>query len=129
MATITVAGTVTGKQGESPVTVRTFQPKTPGGYAETLASFSVADRAYVYAKEGEERQGQFYRCEFRGRVAEIVADRVKRGDKISVSGQLVQRMYQDKLYLDIKNAQPTFLEPPKQNPDAFASSNGDDIPF
>jgi single stranded DNA-binding protein len=104
MATIAIAGTVTGRSGESPVTVKTFDS------GDTVASFSVADRAYVYAKPGEDRQGQFYRCEVRGKQAEIAAERIKRGDKISVAGQLVQRTYQDKLYLDVKNSQITYLE-------------------
>lgn len=104
MATISIAGTVTGRPGESPVTVKTFEN------GDTVASFSVADRAYVHSKPGAERQGQFYRCEVRGKTAEIAAQRIKRGDKISVSGQLVQRMYNEKLFLDIKNSQVTFLE-------------------
>lgn len=104
MATISIAGTVTGRPGESPVTIKTFDS------GDTIASFSVADRAYVHAKPGTERQGQFYRCEVRGKAAEIAAERIKRGDKISVSGQLVQRTYNEKLFLDIKNASVTFLE-------------------
>lgn len=107
MATISIAGTVTGRTGESPVTVKTFQSANG---AETIASFSVADRAYVFVKKGEDRQGQFYRCEVRGKAAEICSDRIQRGDKIAVTGQLVQRTYNDKLYLDIKNAQITYLE-------------------
>jgi single-stranded DNA-binding protein len=103
MATISIAGTVTGRPGESPLTVKTFDN------GDNAVSFSVADRAYVYTKPGTESQGQFYRCEVRGKTAEIVMERVKRGDKIGVSGQLVQRMYNEKLYLDIRNASVTFL--------------------
>jgi single-stranded DNA-binding protein len=117
MATIAIAGTVTGKAGESPVTVKTFDN------GDTVATFSVADRAYVYAKPGEDRQGQFYRCEVRGKAAEIVAERVNRGDKVGVSGQLVQRTYNEKLYLDVKNASVTFLETRGQD------APKDDIPF
>ena len=115
MATITIAGTVTGRPGESPVTVKTFDN------GDTIATFSVADRAYVYTKPGTESQGQFYRCEVRGKTAEIAVDRIKRGDKISVSGQLVQRTYNEKLFLDIRNASVTFLE------DKVKSN--DDLPF
>lgn len=118
MATITIAGTVTGRPNESPVTVKTYQSKEG---TDTVATFSVADRAYVYVKQGEERQGQFYRCEVRGKAAEICAERIKRGDKVAVSGQIVQRMYNEKLYLDVKNAQITYLEERK--------SNDADIPF
>jgi single-stranded DNA-binding protein len=110
MATISIAGTVTGKAGESAVTLKTFPSRFPGSDGDTVATFSVADRAYVYAKQGEERQGQFYRVEVRGKAAEICSERIKRGDKIAVSGQLVQRTYQDKLFLDVKNASVTFLD-------------------
>lgn len=110
MATISIAGTVTGKGTEPPVTLKTFPSRIPGGTDDTVATFSVADRQYVFAKQGEERQGQFYRCEVRGKAAEICSERIKRGDKVAVSGQLVQKTYQDKLYLDIKNASVTFLD-------------------
>ena len=109
MATISIAGTVTGKGSEPPVTIKTF-PSRNGNTEDVVATFSVADRQYVFAKQGEERQGQFYRCEVRGKAAEICSERIKRGDKVAVSGQLVQRTYQDKLYLDVKNATVTFLE-------------------
>ena len=130
MATISIAGTVTGKPGESPVTVKTFQARSPGGSSDVVATFSVADRAYVYAKQGEERQGQFYRCEVRGKAAEICSERIKRGDKVAVSGQLVQRTYQDKLYLDVKNASVTFLEENPQGKTGGGSRySSDEMPF
>jgi single-stranded DNA-binding protein len=117
MATISIAGTVTGRPGESPVTIKTFDT------GDTVASFSVADRAYVFSKPGADRQGQFYRCEVRGKAAEIVAERIQRGDKVGVSGQLVQRMYNEKLFLDVKNASVTFLE------DRQGKGKSDDMPF
>lgn len=120
MATITIAGTVTGKPNEAPVTLKTF-----GSNNDVVATFSVADRAYVYAKQGEERQGQFYNCEVRGKAAEICSERVKRGDKVAVSGQLVQRMYNEKLYLQIKNASITYLEERKSS----GQLPSDEIPF
>lgn len=116
MAFASIAGTVTGRTGESPVTVKTFDS------GDSVASFSVADLAYVYSKPGDERQGQFYRCEVRGKAAEIVAERLQRGDKIKVDGQLVQRTYNEKLYLDVKNAQVTFLEKRQ-------TAEGADVPF
>lgn len=116
MAFASVAGTVTCKSGESPVTVKKFDS------GDSVASFSVLDLAYVYAKPNEDRQGQFYRCEVRGKAAEIAAERLQRGDKVKVDGQLVQRTYNDKLYLDIKNAQVTFLEKRQ-------SFQEDDMPF
>jgi len=108
MASISLAGTVTGKQGEPAVTVKQFDS------GDSVATFSVADREYVYSKPGTEAKGQFYRVEVRGKAAQIAADRLERGDKVAVTGQLVQREYQDKLYLDVKSARVTFLEPRKE---------------
>lgn len=107
MTTISIAGTVTGRQNESPVTMKTY-PTNFG--TDTVATFSVADQQYFYVKQGDERTGQFYRCEVRGKDAEIAAERLKRGQKVAVAGQLVQRMYNEKLYLDVKNAKITYLE-------------------
>lgn len=104
MASISLAGTVTGKQGEPAVTVREF------GNGGKVAKFSVADREYFYVKEGEDRKAQFYSVEVTGKSAEIVADRLQRGDKVAVTGQLVQRDYNERTYLDVKNSRVTFLE-------------------
>jgi single-stranded DNA-binding protein len=107
MAAISIAGTVTGRSGEPPVTLKTFQGKDG---TQTVASFSVADLEYIFTKKDEERQGQFYNCEVRGKSAELCAERIQRGDKIAVTGQLVQRMYNEKMYITIKNASVTYLE-------------------
>ena len=103
MASVSLAGTVTGKQGEPAVQVRQFD----GGMK--IAKFSMADREYFYSKD-DERKGQFYSVEVSGKAADIVADRLERGDKVAVTGQLVQRDYNDKVYLDVKQARVTFLE-------------------
>jgi single-stranded DNA-binding protein len=108
MATISLAGSVTAKEGTEPVTVKVFES------GDKVATFSMVDRQYVYTKRGDESFGQFYRCEVRGKAAEIASERLQRGDKIAVSGQLVQREYKDKVYLDVKNAQLTYLEPMRQ---------------
>lgn len=104
MASISLAGTVTGKQGEPAVTVKQFDS------GDSISTFSVVDREYVYAKPGTESAGQFYRVEVRGKAAQIAAERLERGDKVAVHGQLVQREYQGKTYLDVKNARLTYLE-------------------
>ncbi len=104
MASISLAGTVTGKQGDSPVTVKQFDS------GDSIATFSVADREYVYTKPGTESKGQFYRVEVRGKAAQIAADRLPRGDQIAVTGQLVQRDYQYQVYLAVKNARITYWE-------------------
>ncbi len=103
MAMISIAGTVTAGKGGDAVTVKTFDN------GDKIATFSVADRQYFYSKDSD-KKGQFYNCEVRGKSAEIVADRLRKGDKVAVTGQLVQRDYNDRLYLDVKGAQVTFLE-------------------
>lgn len=104
MAAITTAGKVTCKEGTEAVTIREF------GNGGKIAKFSMVDNEYFYVKEGDDRKGQFFNVEVSGKQADIVADRLKRGDRLCVRGQLVQREYQDRLYLDIKNASVTFME-------------------
>jgi single-stranded DNA-binding protein len=104
MASVTVVGTVTCKEGDDPCTLRQFDS------GSSLVSFSVLDKQYVYTKKGEEKFGQFYKCEVPGKAGQIVIDRLRRGDKVGVSGQLVQRENNGRIYLDVKNAQVTFLE-------------------
>ena len=103
MAAITTAGKVTCKQGTEAVTVREF------GNGGKIAKFSMVDQEYFYSKD-EEKKGQFYSVEVSGKQADIVADRLQRGDRVCVRGQLVQREYNDRLYLDVKNASVTFME-------------------
>jgi single-stranded DNA-binding protein len=117
MASISIVGKVVCKEGTAPVSLKTFDN------GNVLASFSVVDNEYVYAKEGEERFGQFYNVQVNGKAAEIANDRLQRGDRVGVHGQLVQRQYNDKVYLDVKNARVTSLEPRRDGP------SGGDIPF
>ena len=129
MAAISLGGKVTCKEGSPAVQVRTFDN---GG---TLAKFSVVDQEYFYVKQGEERKGQFYSVEVNGKQAEVVADRLQRGDRVCVRGQLVQRDYNDRTYLDVKNASVTFMEARREESSsssgAFGSSafGSDDAPF
>ena len=104
MAAITTAGKVTAKEGTEAVTVREF------GNGGKIAKFNMVDSEYFYVKEGDDRKGQFYTVEVNGKAADIVVDRLRRGDRLAVRGQLVQREYNEKLYLDIKSASVTFLE-------------------
>lgn len=105
MASISIVGKVVGKEGNPPVTLKEF---SNGG---KIASFSVVDNEYIYVKEGDDRTGQFYSVEVSGKAAEIFADRLQRGDRVGVHGQLVQRNYQDKTYLTVKNARVVSQEP------------------
>jgi len=116
MASISLGGKVTGKQGTPAVTVREF------GNGGKIAKFSMVDSEYFYSKD-EDKKGQFYSVEVTGKGAEIVADRLERGDRVAVHGQLVQRDYNDKTYLDVKNARVTFLEGRKDTP----ASGGTDL--
>jgi single-stranded DNA-binding protein len=105
MASISIVGKVVGKEGNPAVTLKEF---SNGG---KIASFSVVDNEYIYVKEGDDRTGQFYSVEVNGKAAEIFADRLQRGDRVGVHGQLVQRNYQDKTYLTVKNARVVSQEP------------------
>lgn len=112
MASISIAGKVVCKEGTAPVSLKTFDN------GNNLATFSVVDTEYVYTKEGEERFGQFYNVQVNGKAAEIANDRLQRGDRVAVHGQLVQRQYNDKVYLDVKNARVTSLEPRRDTADS-----------
>jgi single-stranded DNA-binding protein len=116
MASISIAGKVVCKEGSAPVSLKTFDN------GNQIANFSVVDNEYFYVKEGDDRPGQFYSVEVNGKAAEIFADRLQRGDRVAVHGQLVQRVYQDKTYLTVKSARVTSLEPRRDEAAAPASS-------
>ena len=116
MASVSLGGKVTCKEGSPAVTIREF------GNGGKIAKFSMVDQEYFYSKD-EDKLGQFYSVEVSGKSAEIVEDRLQRGDRVTVHGQLVQRKYQEKIYLDVKNARVTFQETRRDSPgggsDAF----------
>jgi single-stranded DNA-binding protein len=114
MASISIVGKVVCKEGTPAVALKEFDN---GG---KIASFSVVDGEYFYVKEGEDRPGQFYSVEVNGKAAEIFADRLQRGDRVGIHGQLVQRVYQDKTYLTVKNARVVPQEPRRE---------GAEVPF
>jgi single-stranded DNA-binding protein len=116
MASISIAGKVVCKEGTEPVTLKQFEKGS-------LATFSVVDNEYFYVKENEDRFGQFYNVQVNGKAAEIFADRLQRGDRVAVHGQLVQRIYNEKVYLDIKNARVTSLEPRREQ------ASQEEVPF
>lgn len=97
MAQVNLSGTVVCKQGEPAVTVKTL------GESYTIAEFSIRDTEYFYYK-GDDKPGQFYKVQVGGKAAEFLPERLERGDFVSVTGQLVQRVYNDKIYLDVKDA-------------------------
>jgi single-stranded DNA-binding protein len=105
MASISIVGKVTCKEGTAPVNLKTFDN------GNQVANFSVVDLEYFSVPEGQDRPGQFYSVELYGKSAEIYADRLQRGDRVGIHGQLVLRQYQDKIYPTIKNARVTHQEP------------------
>lgn len=119
MASISIVGKVVAKEGTPAVALKEFDN---GG---KIASFSVVDNEYFYVREGDERAGQFYSVEVSGKAAEIFADRLQRGDRVGVHGQLVIRNYQDKQYFTVKNARVIPQEPRRE----AAGAGSQEIPF
>ena len=101
MAQINISGTVAGREGEAAVTLKTL------GDSYQVAEFSVRDTEYFYHK-GDDKPLQFYRIQVGGKSAEYIAEKLERGDFVSVTGQLVQRPYEGKngkgVALDVKDA-------------------------
>jgi single stranded DNA-binding protein len=116
MASISIVGKVVCKEGSAPVAVKEFDN------GNKIANFSVVDSEFFYVKQGDDRPGQFYQVEINGKAAEIAADRLQRGDRVGVHGQLVQRTYNDKTYLTVKNARLTFQESRRDSAD-------EEVPF
>jgi single-strand DNA-binding protein len=79
MNIITVAGNI-GKDAE----IRA----TPTG--ESVASFSVAD------SQGKDKPTIWWRCNLWGKRAESLAQYLTKGSKVTVTGQVTEREYQDK---------------------------------
>ena len=117
MASISIVGKVVCKEGSPAVSIKEFDN------GNKIANFSVVDSEYYYVKEGEDRPGQFYSVEVNGKAAEIFADRLERGDRVGVHGQLVQRVYQDKTYLTVKNARVVPQQPRRDG------AGGASVPF
>lgn len=115
MASISITGKVVCKEGTEPVSLKTFDN------GNKIASFSVVDQEYFYVKEGEDRPGQFYSVEVNGKAADIVVDRLQRGDRVGVHGQIIQRVYNDKTYLTVRNARVIPLEARRDS--------GGEVPF
>lgn len=107
MAQITVSGAVCGGSKGGPAVV--LKEITP---TYKVAELSIRDTEYFYNK-GEDRPGQFYKIQITGKQAEIAVERLDKGDFIMATGQLVQREYNDRIYLDVKDAR--FNQPYKND--------------
>lgn len=57
-----------------------------------IASFSIA----VKKKRGEETYTSFFDCTAFGTMAENIANSIRKGDRVVVTGELNQRTYEDK---------------------------------
>ena len=112
MAQVTLSGTVVCKEGTPAVTLKTL------GESYTIAEFSVRDTEYFYSKE-DPKPGQFYRVQVGGKAAEFLPERLERGDFVSVTGQLIQSVYNDKTYLNVKDARVN--QPYKERPAATST--------
>lgn len=97
MATITASGTVIGRDGEPVVQKKVL------GNDFTIYEFSIVDTEYYGGKKKDDK-GQFYKVQVTGKSGEYLEESLEKRDFVSVTGQLVQREYNDRLYLDIKNA-------------------------
>ena len=99
MAQVNISGTVACKQGDQAVTLKTL------GESYQIAEFSVRDSEYFYFKgDKEDKPTQFYKVQVGGKSAEYIAEKLERGDFVSVTGQLVQRQVGDRTYLDVRDA-------------------------
>ena len=104
MANISIAGTIACKAGSEAVTLKKV------GNDLSIASFSVLDKEWVPGKKDDtQKVGQFYRVEVVGKPAEWAAERLSRGDAVSVNGQLVQSEYNGKTYYTVKNSRLVYL--------------------
>ena len=97
MAQVNLSGTVVCKQGDPAVTLKTL------GSDYTIAEFSLRDSEYFYSKE-DPKPSQFYKVQVGGKSAQYIADKLERGDFVAVTGQLVQREYNGRTFLDVKDA-------------------------
>ena len=113
MAQATLSGTVVCQQGKPAVTLKEL------GNNYKIAEFSMRDTEYFYYK-GEDKPGQFYKVQVTGKQAEFAVDRLERGDFVSVTGQLVQREYNGRTYLDVKDAR--YNQPYKSKEDSAPSN-------
>lgn len=104
MANISISGTIACKEGSEAVQLKKV------GNDLSIGTFSVLDKEWVPGKKDDNQKvGQFYRVEVVGKSAEIAADRLNRGDAVTVHGQLVQSEYNGKTYYTVKNSRLTYF--------------------
>ena len=83
------------------------EPELRAAGSSQVLSFSVADKGFIYSKDGE-AAAQWYNVELWGRQAEALSGKLGKGSEVVVYGQLVQRPYEGKngkaVPLDVKAA-------------------------
>lgn len=116
---------ITGNIGRDP------EMRTAG--QSQVLSFSVADNEFIPSKTGES-PAQWFNVEVWGKQAERLVNRLGKGQKVAVHGQLCQRPYEGKngkgISIEIKQARVielTKLEQSEPAADPFAASPA--IPF
>ena len=127
MKVITIAGTAT-KDGEV---------KEGGMDKSGFGTFSLAvDDGY-----GANKSTMYFDCTFWGKRGISVIPYVRKGSKITVSGELTQREYNGKTYLGVKvnelqlqGSKPASVAPvnhvnPVNSPNDTSDSMDDEIPF
>ena len=104
-------------------------PELRAAGTSQVLKFSVADSEYIYSKDGES-PSQWYNVEVWGKSAERLAERLSKGTKVTVYGQLVQRPYTSKagkegISMDVKDGRVSILtkaEAAASSDDGFGSS-------
>ena len=110
---------------------------TQGGASVT--KFSIAS-SYTYTKDGAKKEStSFFNCVAWGKTGEIIAQYIKKGQRIAIEGRLQQRSWDDQsgikrtaVEIVVENFQ--FIEKAATVVDAAAAKvadvfGGDDTPF
>jgi len=106
MAEVSAYGRVTCKQGEQAFSLREGEK-----YAFLTFSLLDAKPTKSFFKNPEDNPGQFFQVEVTGKkYCSYLAEHIKQGRIVNVTGQAVWSRYNDKKYLTVKNSQVTFLD-------------------
>ena len=118
-------GTVVGNVGRD-ADLRT----TPSG--SSVLNFSVADNVY---HKGEKKV-QWFRVAIFGKRAEALAEHIKKGSTVAVSGEVFMEVYNDKSYLEMNAVNVNIIKSPgssgefaREVVNQAAGGFSDDIPF
>ena len=110
---------------------------TQGGASVT--KFSIAS-SYTYTKDGAKKEStSFFNCVAWGKTGEIIAQYIKKGQRIAIEGRLQQRSWDDqsgnrRTAVEIVVENFNFIEKAEKGVDEAAAKvedafGGDDVPF